>query len=455
MNDKVGIVVCSRTDSKRCPNKPFVRIDGKYLICHLIDRLQATGITAYIAVPDDELYLYEKRLADYINKRTLFLFGGSKHDPLKRTFQVAHNYNLDHIIRVTHDKIFINYKQVDHFLSHYREKKLDYIYSTNFIPGMGFEVFSMACLRRAHQTFKDVEHLSYAVESVAKDTLNIMHFPFSRTWLNRLKPNSGLRLLIDYPKDVTAIDELMVTLQNARKPIEILDIVEGIENKPQPNSVPEVTVYTCSYNDAEFLDRCIHSVLSQSFHRVEYLLINDGSSNPVVHKTMRKYAKDPRVRVVRNEKNIGLSSSSNVANDLGRGRYVIRLDADDHFVDEKVIERMVRHMEVNNTDILYPHNYKDGRVQNGCEQHHVGGTMFKKRTLDYIRFTDGLRHYEGLDLYQRALLKGARIDYFGEPTFYYRQRASSMSKDKSEARASIGEAIERGVLGKELMKEHG
>lgn len=399
-------------------------------------------------MPDEELKFYRSKLEDYIGTKPVTIFGGSKHDPLKRTYQVARNYDLKHIIRVSHDKIFINYKQIDHFVCQYIDNKLDYIYSTNFIPGMGFEIFSMACLKKAHETFKNVEHLSYAIESVATNVFNMLRFPFNRTWLNRMKPNSALRLLIDYPDDVEAIRKLM---ERIGPYCDIVDIVNGIENRPQANALPDVTVYTCSYNDVQFLDRCISSVLSQSFERLEYILIDDGSQKNDVHNFMHKYATDKRVRVVRNPKNIGLASSSNTANELARGRYVIRIDADDYFVDEKVIDRMVKHMEFNNTDILYPHNYKDGRIQNGCEQHHVGGTMFKKRTLDFIRFTDGLRHYDGLDLYHRAQLKGARIDYFGEPTFYYRQRYNSMSKSKSQARRAVEENINLGILGDKLL----
>ena len=353
------------------------------------------------------------------------------------------------MIRVCHDKIFISYRQIEYFLTRYLEGKFEYVYSTNFIPGMGFEVFSAAILAKAHATFENVEHLSYAVESVAKNVLKLLQFPQSRTWLNRVKPHCGLRLLIDFPEDVEAVEALMIKNGNN---CDIQDIVSSIGNKPQPNAMPDITVYTCSFEDTEFLDRCINSVLSQSFYNFEYILLDDGSKKNEVHKFMRRYRKDKRVRVLRNRENIGLASSSNVATKAARGRYVIRLDADDHFVDERVLERMARHMEINNTDILYPHNYKDGRIQHGSEQHHVGGAMFKRRMLEFIRFTDGLRHYDGLDLYYRAMTASARIDYFDEPTFYYRQRANSMSKSKSNARMEIGGKIKKGVVGNALLE---
>lgn len=445
---KTGIVVCSRTDSQRLPNKPFIKIKGKYLLAYLLDRLLATGLSVYLAVPDDEVETYRRNLALYLDGKTVFLFGGVRGDPLKRMHDAAEHYDLDHIIRVNHDKIFINYKQVDHFLHYYLENRNDYLYSTNFIPGMGFEIFSRDVLVRAHQTFKDVEHISYAVESVARSVTNLTLFPYSRTWLSRRKPNSGLRLLIDYPEDVEQISRV---ISKAGTDCGITGIVDVIDNAPQANSLPDVTVYTCSYEDVEYLDRCAQSVLGQSLPSFEYLLLDDGSVRTPVHKHMERYRKDPRVHVVRNQANRGLASSSNVANAMARGRYVIRLDADDYFVDEKVLERMVRYMDQTNVDILYPHNYKNGRIQEGCEQHHVGGSMFKKRTLDYLRFTDSLRHFEGLDLYRRAMLAGRKIGYFTEPTFYYRQRSGSLSKSCTEERLEVARKIEEGILGEELV----
>ena len=458
MTGRFGIIVCSRTDSTRLPNKPFLMVKGRALIVHLLDRLLATGIHVYLAVPDQELELYRTRLAGYLINKThsITLCGGDKDDPLKRMHDVAAHFDLDHVIRVTHDKVFISYRQVEHFIHEYFAHNFDYLYSTNFIPGMSFEIFSRHVLIEAHETFKGVEHISYAVESVARRVHNLQFFPYNRAWLNRKKPNAGLRLLIDYPEDLANIISLMKALgpdlDTAAAKCGITRIVAAIENAPQPNALPEVTVYTCSYEDVDHLDRAIQSVLGQSFASFEYLLIDDGSQQSPVTKTMQKYKSDPRVQVVASRVNRGLAHSSNVANALARGRYVIRLDADDYFVDDKVLDRMVRYMDQSNADILYPHNYKDGRIQEGCEQHHVGGTMFKKRTLDYLRFTDGLRHYEGLDLYHRAMLEGRKIEYFREPTFYYRQRAGSLSKSPSAERLAVEEQLRSGVYGHELLR---
>jgi glycosyltransferase involved in cell wall biosynthesis len=83
------------------------------------------------------------------------------------------------------------------------------------------------------------------------------------------------------------------------------------------------------YNVAEFIDRSLQSVLSQSYKNLEILLIDDGSTDdtPLL---LNKYAEnDARIRVVVNEKNLGLIRTLNLGIELSTGEYVARMDADD------------------------------------------------------------------------------------------------------------------------------
>ena len=95
MTGRVGIVVCSRTDSARLPQKPFQKVRGKYLLAHLLDRLIATGLPVYLAVPEREVGRYTRRLEPYLAQRRVIIFGGDKNDPLKRTHDVARHYDTE------------------------------------------------------------------------------------------------------------------------------------------------------------------------------------------------------------------------------------------------------------------------------------------------------------------------------------------------------------------------
>lgn len=92
-------------------------------------------------------------------------------------------------------------------------------------------------------------------------------------------------------------------------------------------NVPKVTVLMPVYNGQNHLREAIESILDQEFTDFEFLIINDGSTDDSVN-IIASYT-DPRIRIINNEKNIGLVSTLNKAMKLSKGEYIARMDCDD------------------------------------------------------------------------------------------------------------------------------
>ena len=90
---------------------------------------------------------------------------------------------------------------------------------------------------------------------------------------------------------------------------------------------PRVSVFIPVYNREAYVGAAIESVLRQSFQDFEILLIDDGSTDLSV-EVLRSYD-DRRIRVVRNERNLGQPETRNRGLALARGQYVAMLDSDD------------------------------------------------------------------------------------------------------------------------------
>lgn len=88
-----------------------------------------------------------------------------------------------------------------------------------------------------------------------------------------------------------------------------------------------VSVIMPAYQCAGTIDAAIASVLSQEVP-LELIVLNDCSADDL-DQVMEKYAADPRVRYVKNERNLGASGSRNRGIELARGDYIAFLDADD------------------------------------------------------------------------------------------------------------------------------
>ena len=100
--------------------------------------------------------------------------------------------------------------------------------------------------------------------------------------------------------------------------------------------MPKVSVIVPVYNGEKYLNRCIDSILSQTFTSFELLLINDGSTDKS-GEICEEYAnKDARVRVF-HKKNGGVSSARNVGLDNVNGEWISFIDADDYLYNDSFL----------------------------------------------------------------------------------------------------------------------
>lgn len=432
---KAGIVICSRLDSSRVPRKAFAPLNGIPLLQHLVERLLPTGLPLVIAVPEHELPEYRQRLDGVPN---VMFFAGYPTDPLRRMQAAALAVGIDVVVRVNHDKVFVQPKDVRRMLEIFDQSTLDYLYSSSFVDGSGFEVIRYDSLELAAGRFKEVEHISYAIQAVTK----------RKTDVDMGYPKCPHRLLADYREDLLLLSQVLIALGNQCTLDEVLAWLDDNPEISRINRQPLLSVYTCAYNaNPNWLRQALASVEGQSgFRNWEYILVDDGSQDAtgdVMAQVARNYM---NVTYRRNEKNLGLATSSNIAMSLVRGKYVLRLDADDYFTSKTVLQDMIKTMEATDYDALYP-DFKMGSVntiEKGSVHHHVGGAMFRTRALNHLKFTDGLRGYEGYDLFERAK-KSLRIGYHEKPTFFYRQHEKSLSKSDPAARAEIKKQIDERI----------
>lgn len=91
----------------------------------------------------------------------------------------------------------------------------------------------------------------------------------------------------------------------------------------------EISVLMAVYNGERYLGQAIESILRQSFGDFEFVIMDDASTDGT-SSILKKYAlADNRIRLIRNEKNLGLSKSLNRGLEQAIGTYIARMDADD------------------------------------------------------------------------------------------------------------------------------
>jgi glycosyltransferase involved in cell wall biosynthesis len=101
---------------------------------------------------------------------------------------------------------------------------------------------------------------------------------------------------------------------------------------------PTVSVIIPTYNRAHLVDRAIQSVLNQTYHDFELIVVDDGSTDST--EEVVRSIKDPRIRYTRHNQNRGGSAARNSGIKMARGEYIAFQDSDDEWLPEKLDKQM-------------------------------------------------------------------------------------------------------------------
>ena len=202
------------------------------------------------------------------------------------------------------------------------------------------------------------------------------------------------------------------------------------------NANPFVSVIVPVYNTAPYLERCLESLRSQTPDDIEFLLIDDGSTDASGAIVDRFGAADPRFRCIHQE-NRGFAGARNRGLDEARGEFIGFVDSDDWIDPDMYSKLRDAHLACPDADIVqcaYCHEYPDEGLTVAADNGWV---------LSLLRRTGGrLRGAEALLLddstvwnriYRRSMLeaKGLRFDpamAFGEDCYFYFTAMASAEK---------------------------
>lgn len=111
-----------------------------------------------------------------------------------------------------------------------------------------------------------------------------------------------------------------------------------------------VTVVVPIYNVEKYLDRCLNSIVHQTYKNLEILLVDDGSSDRCPEICEEWKRKDPRIKIIHKE-NAGLGMARNTGIENASGEYICFFDSDD-YVEPQTIACSVAEAKKTNADVV-------------------------------------------------------------------------------------------------------
>lgn len=111
----------------------------------------------------------------------------------------------------------------------------------------------------------------------------------------------------------------------------------------------KVSVIIPMYNSEGYINRCIRSVINQSYSNLEIIVINDGSTDGGLELCKKLGLTDERIRIF-SQGNEGVAKARNKGMDMATGKYLFFLDSDDA-IHPLLLEELVWQMEDKHADI--------------------------------------------------------------------------------------------------------
>jgi len=203
-----------------------------------------------------------------------------------------------------------------------------------------------------------------------------------------------------------------------------------------------VSVVMSVYNDQDYVADAIDSILNQTYKNIEFIIINDGSTDNSLD-IIRKYEKqDSRIFVV-DQNNLGLTRSLNVGVKKSTGQYIARQDADD-ISHASRIEKQIYILNKYSLDIVTSRGIKDNKSVpnkliikfNSCNILRVGnvfihGTFFMHRyVFDIQMYNENYQYAQDFKFILDALGNDLKIGYMQEELYYLNNHDKSISNTK-------------------------
>ena len=206
----------------------------------------------------------------------------------------------------------------------------------------------------------------------------------------------------------------------------------------------KVSIYTPTYNCAKYVEQAVDSVLKQTYQDFELIVVDDASTDST-WQILQKYKGNPKIKIIKNKKNIGFVRTAIKTINLSKGKYIMRLDADD-YLDKNALMIMAdvldKHPEIG---MVYPDYWEineDGEIIDYFRKKKLGEeaelmdlpangacTLMRKSCYKAIGgYRSDIRMQDKYDIWIKftAKFKAHNVNL---PLFYYRRHEDNISNN--------------------------
>ena len=155
---------------------------------------------------------------------------------------------------------------------------------------------------------------------------------------------------------------------------------------------PKASAVIPVYNSRNFISRAVKSIQNQNLLELEIILVNDFSTDDTLPYIENIQKEDPRIKIIKNQKNMGILYSRSIGSLFAKGEYIFPLDNDDMFLNADVFSVVTNMADIQNIDLL---EFKAISVSNEKNplKGKISDRVFSDHKLNYIMTQPELGDY--------------------------------------------------------------
>lgn len=207
----------------------------------------------------------------------------------------------------------------------------------------------------------------------------------------------------------------------------------------------KISVIVAVYNTEEYLDRCLESLLNQTYKNMELVIVEDCSTDSS-RKLLKKYKENENIKIFYNKENRGLSYSRNYGLKKSTGDFIGYIDSDD-YVEPDYYEKLMRSIKDNKSDIAicdiklvdeqtnkiqrckcYTNDFDVCSVVNNGFAASACNKLFKRKNIEKYPFAEG-KVNEDIAVVIPTVIQAKKISY-ADTCYFYVQRGGSIQNSR-------------------------
>ena len=217
----------------------------------------------------------------------------------------------------------------------------------------------------------------------------------------------------------------------------------------------EISIIIPAYNVAEYIEECLTDLLNQKFkNSFEIIIVDDKSTDNTLQRCQDILKSTPNTRIIQHTANQGCAGARNTGLEKATGQYIAFVDPDDR-IPEYALQNLYDAAKIYDADIVKGNNTmfdskRSTPANYNCEKlslieselilstlldqellrGHPWGKLFKKQTIDQIRFPIGVRMAEDLIFCAQASVKAKKMALIPKTVYHYRLRSDGLAGGK-------------------------